>query len=131
MRPVVHVDPYLQLNPASPFSERFKVSNDGFFSVYDIDVDCRIVKAVTTRGGTVSNVDLFNYGGYRKVIKAADSTTIDCPLSDFVATPNAKYVSAEIELSLAFTPSWYFWRKEKTVRFMGQLDSQGNVQWVY
>lgn len=132
VRPVLHVDPYVQLDPASPFSERFKVSNDGFFAIYDVDVRCHIIKTVTADGRIVGDVTLVHFGSYRKVIEAATSATIDCPLtSGFIAIPNAKYVSAEIQLIIGFTPSWYPWPKEKTIKFSGQLDSQGSVRWVY
>ena|ERR1022692_4859007 len=47
VKPVVHVEPYIQLDPSSPFSERFKVSNDGLFAIYDVDYSCRVISAVT------------------------------------------------------------------------------------
>jgi hypothetical protein len=45
VKPIVHVDPYLRLNPDSPFSERFKVSNDGTFDINDVGFMCLIVDA--------------------------------------------------------------------------------------
>src|SRR5580704_17878952 len=30
LKPNVHVDPYIRLNPSSPFSERFKLTNEGY-----------------------------------------------------------------------------------------------------
>jgi hypothetical protein len=131
LRPVVHVDPYIQLDPTSPFSERFKVSNDGFFSIYDVQVRCIILNAAVTRGGGVENTTVTNYGIDRKVLEAADSTTVDCALDRFVRFPIDKYVSADIEIVISFKPSWYPWHKQKTARFSGQLDTQGNVRWVY
>lgn len=131
VRPVVHIDPFIQLDPSSPFSERFKVANDGLFAIYDVYFSCHITKAMLYPAGHVTDIGIIGPNKYRKVIEAADSTTIDCPLSQAVAFPGRKYISAEIELKATFRPSWYPWHKEKTSKFSGQLDSQGNVQWLH
>jgi hypothetical protein len=39
-RPVIHVDPFRQFNPATPFSEGFKVSNDGNLAIHNLTFDC-------------------------------------------------------------------------------------------
>lgn len=129
LKPVVHVDPYIQFDPASPFSERFKVSNDGFFAIYDVQVNCIVQKATLTGEATVANVR--GNAAYLKVLEAPDSTTFDCPLDTWVGFPNRKYISADIEIIIAFRPAWYPWHKHRAVGFHGQLDSQGNVRWVY
>src|ERR1700675_5106481 len=47
LKPIVHVDPYIHLNPYSPFSERFKLSNDGYFAIYDVQYNCYLDDART------------------------------------------------------------------------------------
>ena len=135
VKPVVHVDPYIQLDPDTPFSERFKVSNDGLFAIHDVDFGCSIAKATFLNNqlpaGQVVGIHILLPDNYRKVIEAAGSTTVDCPLSDIVNFAGVKYDSAEIQFTVAFRPTLYPWRKERNVRFHGQLDSQGKVRWLY
>lgn len=135
VRPVVKVDPYLQYDPSNPFSERFRVLNDGLFAIYDVEFKCDVIKATSVVGqkpfGEIDHSSILLTNSYRKVIEAADSTTIDCPLP--VAYPGmaAKYNSAEIAFILSFKPEFYPWRKGRVVLFHGQLDSEENVRWVY
>jgi hypothetical protein len=135
LKPVVHVDPYIQLNPDSPFSERFKVSNDGFFPIYDVEFRCVVIKATAVMNQVpareIDNVYLTIPTNFRKVIDAAASTTIDCPFDRGVTFPGTKYNSAEIQFTMIFTPSMYFWPKQKDFTFHGSLDSSGNVRWLY
>jgi hypothetical protein len=128
LKPNVHVDPYIRLNPSSPFSERFKLSNDGYFGIYDVQYDCTLAWAKTDHGLVVH--DALIRGRYGASIEAGQSISIDCPLDNVIST-DAHYVSAEITLGIEFRPTWYFWRKRKQTSFSGQLDSQGNVQWIY
>jgi len=127
LKPIVHVDPYIHLNPSSPFSERFKLSNDGSFAIYDVHYDCILADARTTHGSRVDHMVIV--GGDRGAIEAGQSISIDCPL-DSILSINDHYISAEIAFDIQFRPTWYFWPKMKEFLFSGQLDSQGNVQWV-
>jgi hypothetical protein len=134
VKPVVHVDPYIQLDPLTPFSERFKVSNDGYLSIYNIDASCYIGEAKTSaivglHGATMLKNILIT-SRRRQILEPGNSMTINCPV-DQIMVLNSKFVSAEIEFIIDFNPSWYFWREHMKVRFSGQLDSQGNVQWTY
>jgi hypothetical protein len=129
VRPDVRVEPYIQLDPSSPFSERFKVSNNGYFEIYDVDSSCGIISANTDKNQVFKNGLVDSGSGYRNVLGAGDSTTVDCPLSKYVRF-DAKYVSAEIVFFVKYRPSWYMWHKRKMARFSGELDSEGHVQWV-
>jgi hypothetical protein len=131
IRPVVRVQPYIQLDPSSPFSERFELSNDGLFAIHDVESSCQVIYANTVNHQWVKDVTFPSHRSYSKTIEAADSTSIDCPVSTFVNVGQSQYVEARIEFKLEFTPSWYLWKKTKTVLFDGQLDSQGSVKWIY
>src|SRR4029077_10392840 len=132
LRTDVRVEPYIRLNPNSPFSERFRVLNDGYFSIYDVESDCRVIKAIDMNEGLATEDFMIGVGIYRKEIPAGDSTTIDCPFNRMFATmPPVPYLSAEIELIVHFRPPWYIWKKRKAVKFTGVSDSQWNVHWTY
>jgi hypothetical protein len=132
LRPVVHVEPYVRLNPSSPFSERFKVSNDGYFTIYDVQYDCILLDAKTV-GFEANSLHIVrgNRSNYLGEIGPGYSGTIDCPADEVISGGNNHYVSAKIVLGIEFTPSFDFRRKKRQFQFTGQLDSQGNVQWTY
>lgn len=130
VRPVIHVEPYTRLNPTSPFSERFKVSNDGNFAVHDVYSACLILEAKTADGKEIHDSTLQD-NPYTKTLDAAHSTTIDCDIERATFRGNMRFISADIELAIIFRPPWYFGQKTNIFRFSGQLNSQGNVEWVY
>ena len=130
VRPVIHVEPYTRLNPTSPFSERFKVSNDGNFAIHDVYSGCLILEARMTDGKEIHDSVLLD-NPYTRTLDAAQSTTIDCDVQRTISFGNAQFTAAEIELTIAFKPPWYYGEKRNSFRFSGQLDSQGNVEWVY
>jgi hypothetical protein len=93
VKPVVHVEPYAELDSSSMFSERFKVSNDGYFSVYDVDATCTVLAA---QSGTIIMNDIFQgVQKYRKELEAGGgSTTIDCPFSNLVTLEGRQWAGA-------------------------------------
>jgi hypothetical protein len=135
VKPIIHIEPYLQLDPSNPFSERFRISNDGFFAIHDVTFDCILDRATFLKDGLpegeLSAFHLAGINSYRKIIEAADSTTTDCPLNTFIGLPGTKYNSANIQLNVGFNLAYYPWRKKRSAAFVGQLDSEGNVRWVY
>jgi hypothetical protein len=132
VKPVIHVDPYIRLDPLSPFSERFKVSNDGYLPIYNVDSTCSVTRTQTTNHVYFDDDMIKDEGGgYRNIFEAASSMTVDCPFQQVVYMGDQKFLSAEIEFSIDFNPYWHFGRKHKLVKFSGQLDSHGDVQWTY
>ena len=79
VRPVVRVDPYVQLNPLAPFSERFTVQNGGNFSIHEVKVDCTVLNATSDLHVIYENSQLSKYW-YRREMTAGDSETVDCPV---------------------------------------------------
>jgi hypothetical protein len=130
VKPVVHVEPYAELDSSSMFSERFKVSNDGYFSVYDVDAICTVLAA---QSGTIIMNDIFQgVQKYRKELEAGGgSTTIDCPFSNLVTLEGRQWAGADIGFSVMYRPSWHFKRAEKYVTFSARRDSEGKVKWLY
>jgi hypothetical protein len=135
VRPVVHVEPYVQLNPGSPFTERFKVSNDGNLDINDLKFECFI----SLRSETNSVKDLRAWNNlldadppYVKTIVASGTTTIGCPIDRMLGIENEKqYHAAELTFSVKFTPSMYPWKKQACFGFVGVLDVQNKAQWTY
>jgi hypothetical protein len=130
VRPVVRVEPYIQLDPSNPFSERFKLSNEGNFSIRDVSYFC-YVKSAKGPGFDIDDMRIVKNFGYQKTMIAGISTTIDCPLSNIVEVDGGRYSSATIAFSVTFKPDWYVWHKTRVEWFEGTLDSEGRVQWLH
>lgn len=130
VRPVVHVDPYLEMDSSSPFSERFKVSNDGYFPIYDVDATCTILDAQI---GRMRFSDIHHEARiYSKELEGGGGgITIDCPFSNMVSAPGKQWVGVDIGFFVMFRPSWHISRAEKYVTFSGRPDSEGKIKWMY
>jgi hypothetical protein len=133
LRPVIHVDPYTQLNPDSPFSERFHVANDGIFGVNDVTFGCLVINVKREFGGgggvTHESQNLISASpGY---IDTLGSSTVDCPYDRAIRSPDLRYLEAEVEIRMQFRPFLDPWNKTSCFRFLGVLDSQKHVEWTY
>ena len=136
VRPVLHVDPYISLNPDSPFSERFHISNDGHFKIRDATFGCLVIRTKSQSESIMKLLTAYNqieaHPGYVNTIIASGGTTIDCPFDRALNTgANMRYAEAEMEFRVRFSPTFYFWRRESCFRFLGVLNDQGRVEWTY
>jgi hypothetical protein len=129
-KPVVRVDPYLELDSSSPFSERFKVSNEGYFSIYDVDATCTILDAQV---GRMRFSDIYHEAKKysRELEGGGGSTTVDCPFSNMVSAAGKQWAGVDIGFSVMYRPSWHISRAEKYVTFSGRPDSEGKIKWMY
>jgi len=134
LKPNVQIDPYVQLNPDSPFSERWKITNaNQLFDIYDVSLGCDVVNARTegqVRGSVTESI-VASSTPYIKKIAAGTSATADCPLDRLIKVTNSRYVGGQINLVVRFTPALYLKQKAKSVQFTGQVDNQGRMQWTY
>jgi len=133
VNPVVHLDPYNRLNPDSPFSERFRVSNDGNFDIDDVSFRCLVVNASSEYNNSQNTQtnNLFD-ADVAATISAHGSTTVDCPVEQFLGydATHLHYTAAEMEFRMRFRPTLYWWQKP-CFRFIGVLNSQQQVEWTY
>lgn len=134
IRPVLHVDPFREFDPATPFSERFKVSNDGNFGVYKLQFIC-VVDSVVVRG--LKDVKYFNnfidaVPYLVDEIPASGNTTIYCPLDRAIYTPGGvNYDQATMTFEIRFRDILHPWGTKTCFRFVGLLDSENKMQWTY
>jgi hypothetical protein len=135
IKPSVHVAPYLRLDPKSSFSESFEITNNGYFAIYGVQKSCRgiTVNGKTPSGLTIETGDNLVFDDdLTDIIQSGGSTTTACHMNRLLPIfPKVEYSKAEIEIIVNFRPSWYLWRKEQRTRFLGRLDSVGQIQWTY
>jgi hypothetical protein len=132
----VKVDPYVRLNPDFPFSERFRVSNDGNFDINDASFTCLIIDSVSDTASMKGIHEQDNLADAHphdvKTISADGSATIDCPWDRvFYVNQTRHYSKVEMEFRMSFRPSLYIWFKQSCFRFLGVLNTQAQVEWTY
>jgi hypothetical protein len=131
-RPKILVEPYLTLNPGDAFSERFRVSNQGLFAVYDVDSKCFVQESKTeVYRFQIDNITVPTGTAFRKTLEADQSFTIDCPMNSYVAVQGDRFGKTEIYLIVKLVPSWWFLSQTKLFRFIGERDTNGEFKWTY
>jgi hypothetical protein len=129
-RPILHVDPFREFDPATPFSERFKVSNDGNLAVYNVKFYCHTVNVVAALNQSFTDNQLDAQPSRIDTLTAPGSTTIYCPFEEAVAN-NGHYTQTQIAFRITFHHLMYPWGTQRCYQFLGVLDSDNRVQWIY
>ena len=130
-KPSLHTEPFRQLNPASPFSEAFTVSNDGKLAVYNLKFYCHIIAA---HKGTAIYEDNQMDAEPSKLstILSSGSTTIYCPIERATGNDSPdKYTRAQITFRVTFQHLLHPWGTQDCFQFLGVLDSDNRVQWTH
>jgi hypothetical protein len=120
-------DPFI----ADPFTTTFTLSNDGPFSIYDLEFSClhnRVdvndptgpVSMINTRGTDEVN----NYNVKVKEVRASEKTTTACYF------PPWNVRAADVSIEVTYRPSFSFWRKTQLFRFVTKIQSDGSYQWL-
>lgn len=115
---------------ADPFTTTFTLSNDGAFSIYDLDFSCvhnRVevndptgpVSMINTRG-----TDSRTYNVHIKEVKASEKTTTICYFPPW----DVRY--ADVSIEVTYRPNFHFWRKTQLFRFVTEIQSDGSYQWL-
>jgi hypothetical protein len=129
-RPVLHVDPFREFDPATPFSERFKVSNDGNLEIHNVKFYCHTVNVVAALDQSFIDNQFDAQPSRIDTLTAPGSTTIYCPFEESVAN-NGHYTQAQIAFRITFHHLMYPWGTQRCFQFLGVLDSDNRVQWTY
>jgi hypothetical protein len=114
---------------ADPFTTTFTLSNDGAFSIYNLEFSCvhnRIVVNDSTGPVSVINTrgtDEF-YDWNVEEVRASEKTSTICYF------PPYDIRDADVSIEVVYRPSFSFWRKTQQFRFVTEIHSDGSYQWL-
>ncbi|MBF6569939.1 MAG: hypothetical protein IVW54_13810 [Candidatus Binataceae bacterium] len=129
--PNIHVDHRGSNDARDPFTASFSITNNGYFSVYDVKASCRVIEVDTTRGGKVTNRALDLPGKPTEELQRSDMLDIPCPFGALgLMTPEQSVTKADIDIAVSFSPRFYPKRLIKCVEFTATEDDHGNLDWM-
>jgi hypothetical protein len=123
----VTVSSLTPLNPTDPFSTPFSISNDGAFSIYDVEFSCSLNDVKFPNGGGMSNLSVGGYGlPPIKVIEAGEKATYQCLIGS-QETPKGS--QADIHVVVSYQPKFIPCRIDKPYRFVMKQGSDKQWYW--
>lgn len=111
--------------PSDPFTSAFTLSNDGQFSIYDVEFLClhnqTDVETRVSIQNIATNPRIFNV----QQVRANERTTTTCP------RPALNTVErADVSIVARYRPAFTFWQKTQRFRFVTAQQSDGTFQWL-
>jgi len=126
--PRVSVSSNESLDPSTPFSSPFIVSNEGLLSIYDVEFQCDIKNVEAT-----NNIKLGGFSTMRPVkvipiINPAGKETTQCARNSF-APASGKFENADISIVVNFRLFWIPLSLTRKFRFVTEKDKSGQLHW--
>ncbi|HEV8157567.1 MAG TPA: hypothetical protein VGP58_00940 [Pyrinomonadaceae bacterium] len=128
LSPRVSVFSNESLDPLTPFSSPFIVSNDGFFPIYDVKFQCDLTNVGATNNIKISDFSTQENANTISVIKPADKETTQCARGLF-APASGQFEKADVSIVLSFQAYWIPSSQTKKFRFVTQKDKSGQLHW--
>ena len=132
--PVLHVDPFREFNPATPFSEGFKVSNDGKLDLYNLKFYCHTIHVKVGTNNFYGSNQLDAQPWKVRTIPASGNITIYCPLESSIYSDDhgqTKYAKTQIGFRVRFQHLLHPWGTQTCFQFLGVPDYTDTLQWTY
>jgi len=127
--PVVSTEPYLYLDPRTPFSARFNITNESPYSLQNITHQCLLNNIESESHITIEQAegkDTFSHPVSRIGARQKISVTCAFPIEIGHLT------KAEIDFQVFYSlPHFPYWQITKDTCFHGEPDIQKNLQWTY
>jgi hypothetical protein len=123
--PRLLVEPYISTD--SPASQ-FKVTNDSFFSVYNLRFRCRPNRLETPPPFRIIFTPHWSEQYLLKqTLLPTEATRASCP----VLNPAPGYIltAADVDVEVSFALRWWHWPRINHTRYLGILDSKGVMHW--
>jgi hypothetical protein len=116
------------LDPSTPFSTPFVVSNDGLLSINDVTCYCLIRRVVIADRGdiTVSNNIVYSDSLPVPNLAPGEKTTVSCPP---LLPSEPRITRADMDIVLRFRPYGLPWYREKAFRFTTEIASDKRLHW--
>jgi hypothetical protein len=135
--PRASVSPNDPLDPSTPFSSPFVVSNDGYAELYDVTFYCTPVRIETTGHQIIASNDKpgAESGVQDTSVKVGTlgrdgQTSVYCPIPFFFRGLDP-IAAAHIRITLSFRPEWLFWRRTISSDFVLARDHSGQPRWLH
>lgn len=114
------------LDPSDPFSTPFSISNDGAFSIYNVEFRCHFKDVSFPRGGGFKGFSVQDDSPPIAVIEAGEKATTKC----VIFAPNISIGSqGDIYVVVSYQPKFLPYRKEKLFRFIMKQGSDKQWYW--
>jgi hypothetical protein len=128
--PNIHVDHRGPTNSGDPFEVPFSVTNNGYFSVFNVDFSCRLNHVQTTRGDSVGGIALMDTSVAQELQRSATFDLL-CPFKQqFNLKIDDSIKSANINIGVMFSPRLSFRRTIRCANFIAVANSHGTLDWV-
>jgi hypothetical protein len=127
--PKVDVSTAEPFEPNNPFSTPFIISNEGTFTISQIDFVCDVVKVQAAYNNSMSKNKIENFTPTISSLKAGMKETVFCPEVAGIF-PRDRYEKAELEMKVTFNAWWIPVNQVKTFRFIGAKNTKGEIKWI-
>jgi hypothetical protein len=131
--PNIHVDHRGSNDVRNPFKASFSITNNGYFSIYDVKRSCRAIKIVMTRGSTLTNREFDMPPMATEELQRSDTWDILCRFDELgVMTPEQSVTAADIGVAVSFLYlTWHGYDLGmKCAEFTATMDNHGNFDWT-
>jgi hypothetical protein len=120
----ISVLPESPIDPSDSFSTPFKISNDGWLTINDVQVNCHYEKVLDVHENTLSDIGV---GGYKfKELKANHPLTVQCHTVHL----DSPFRTGDIIIEVSHRPSFIPWRKEERFKYHIERGSDGVLHWM-
>ncbi|MDQ3749668.1 MAG: hypothetical protein M3367_11780 [Acidobacteriota bacterium] len=128
LSPRVSVSSNESLDPSTPFSSPFIVSNEGLLPIYDVEFQCDIKNVEA-----MNNINLggFNTVGTAKIIpiiNPAGKETTQCAQGLFAPT-SGQFENADVSIVVSYRVYWIPLSQTRKFRFVTRKDKSGQLHW--
>jgi hypothetical protein len=134
-RPILHVDPFREFDPATPFSEAFRLSNDGNLPLYNLRFYCHTINVqVGINNNFMGPNQTDAYPPRVGTIPASGNITIYCPLESSIYVwdhGQPKYIQTQIAFRVRFRHLLHLLGTQACFQFLGVPDYNHKLQWTY
>lgn len=110
---------------SSPMGVPFAVSNkSGFFSLKNLQIECRIIHATTNNGMEIKNV-IVSIDTVSNMIEPSSTAPYTCPFNKAIGIGNATITSATIQFASEYD-SWLWPNRTKSLSPVFTLNTETN-----
>jgi hypothetical protein len=122
--PRVSVSPSEELKKYDPLSSPFVITNDGYLSIYSVNMNCSVNHLLLSSGARIVNVSALDNLTDDEIGPDGRSTRF-CKIT----TPDPKMKEVIVTLTVVFRPEFLPWRTSRAFHFRGYPSDDGVMHW--
>lgn len=116
--------PGAAINPVDTFSTPFVLTNGGYLTAKDVEVNCHYDRVIDLSRNLFK--DNAAYEIKYDEVRANHPATVQCRLFDH----DSPWSEADIRLVVSYRPSFLPWRETETYKFMVVRGPDGTIHWL-